>query len=116
MSNLTPVNSQIIDAVQTTKDFVIGQAPQQGPEAVLQLVSQAVGLAVANGSSYLQNILTIDTAVTGKALALMMANPSEVAQYAPVVAQAQAAVAQSIQNFQQVGEAAAAVLAKFSIS
>jgi hypothetical protein len=83
------VNPQIIDAVKQSTDFVFGLNPppswpgkvpvpriSAGAAIAFEKAAQAGALAIQDTTDYQRNIQSISAAAQGKALALMLANPT----------------------------------------
>ncbi|WP_372784952.1 hypothetical protein [Phenylobacterium sp.] len=86
----TAVNPQIVDAVQLSTEYALGfgalntqdadpsTAVSAGAAIAYDKAVQAAALAVQDAADYQRNVLAISTAVQGKAMALILANPAAV--------------------------------------
>jgi hypothetical protein len=72
---LTPVNSQITDAVAQAGVEVLADAPAQALASVYQVTAQAVGLSMQNALANQQGMNSIDTSVTTQAVNLLYSIP-----------------------------------------
>ncbi|MEM7049618.1 MAG: RebB family R body protein [Acidobacteriota bacterium] len=108
------VNPQIVDAVETTNAIVLSKAATMGMGAVSQQIAQAVGLAVQDSVDHLQNALTLDSAVSGQALAIILADPEKIPQAELALQKANQVVQDSIQDVEEIGKAVASVLSDLS--
>lgn len=68
----TTVNPQITDAITQTNVKVLAEAPAQALAMVYQVLSQVVGLTMQNGASAQQNMQTVASAATAKAVEVIM--------------------------------------------
>lgn len=80
------VNSQITDAVATTTNWALGFAPlddqtatastriSAGGAIAYDKAAQAAAISVQDAADYQRNVLSISTAVQGKAMAMMLAS------------------------------------------
>lgn len=68
----TRVNPQITDAITQTNVKVLAEAPAQALAMVYQVLSQVVGLTMQNGASAQQNMQTVASAATAKAVEVIM--------------------------------------------
>jgi hypothetical protein len=68
----TKVNPQITDAITQTNVKVLAEAPAQALAMVYQVLSQVVGLTMQNGASAQQNMQTVASAATAKAVEVIM--------------------------------------------
>jgi len=112
MSNgnaLTTVNPQILSAVETANNAVLGAAAKEASAMLAQMAAQALGIAIQDGVDHLQSILTIDSAVTGKALAMIIAGDQDQNAAAAIAASA-AAVASAITELESIGTAVGQVI------
>jgi hypothetical protein len=105
------VNKQIIDAVTQSTSFALGLQPtgdlakvSAGASIAYDKAVQAAAFAVQDAADYQRNVLSISTAVQGKAMAMILADPANLE--GPVIAWA-LAVASSIVAPIAAGEAAA---------
>jgi len=106
---LTAVNQQILSAVETANHGVLGAAGKQASAMLAQMASQALGMAIQDGVDHLQQMLTLDTAVTGKALAIIVGGGNDQAA-TEAMAKATAAVASAIQDLEQIGAAVGRII------
>jgi hypothetical protein len=113
MADLTKVNPQILDAVNTTNSIVVGAAASEGVGIVRQQVAQSTGLAIQDAVDQLQQLLVLNSAVTGKAMAVIFTNQEQIPQALLAVETMQSAVNTGVGWFQQIGDAAASILAKY---
>lgn len=82
----TPVNSQIVDAVETSTTWALGFGNMGGgtPAGATRIsaggaiaydkATQAAALSVQDAADYQRNMLSISTTVQGKAMAMMLAS------------------------------------------
>jgi hypothetical protein len=71
MTETTPVNGQITDAVTQANVKVLGDAPAQALGTLYQVMAQSMGLSMQNAVANQQNMSTIDTAVTTQGVNLI---------------------------------------------
>jgi len=107
------VHPRIVDAVAVTNDAVLGKAETQASGALAQMVAQTLGMAVQDGVDHLQSSLTIDSAVTGKALAMILAGDDD-QDATKAMTKANQAVQFAIQDLEEIGKAVAAVISDIS--
>lgn len=104
MSNLSQINSQVLDP-QVVKTEGAGKAYQS--------VANSMAITVQDATDYLRTNLMVSAAASAVCIEKMVENPANVVEYGPVLAAAQANIATAIENFTQVGMAAANVLKNF---
>lgn len=104
MSNLSQINSQVLDP-QVVRTEGAGKAYQS--------VANSMAITVQDATDYLRTNLMVSAAASAVCIEKMVQDPSNVAKYGPVLAAAQANIATAIENFTQVGMAAANVLKNF---
>lgn len=118
------VNSQIIDAVKQSTDFVYASppndlAPGHGTGTVYAntvaypKVSQAAAFAVQDATDYLRNITAMSTAAQGVIFSMMVKNKEQAPLYIPILQQVQAAVTAAQNNLKDVGTSSAQILKDF---
>ena len=110
MDTALVVNPKIKDAVTTTNQAVLGAAAQEAVAAVRQQVAQSTGLAIQDAIDQLQQTLVLNSAVTGKALSIILTEPEKAPQALLALQTAQSAVNNSISWMTNIGEAAAGIL------
>ncbi|HYI72152.1 MAG TPA: RebB family R body protein [Skermanella sp.] len=71
MTETTPVNGQITDAVTQANVKVLGDAPAQALGTLYQVMAQSMGLSMQNAVAKQQNMSTINTAVTTQGVNLI---------------------------------------------
>jgi hypothetical protein len=76
------LNAQILEAIERSKAFAV-DAPAVG--ITRQQVAQACALAIQDAADYQRNVMSVSNVAQGKALAMMMANPAFIEQYAAVL-------------------------------
>lgn len=114
-----PVNPQIIDAVKQTQEFILGTKVQSGDEVsfaatiAYQKVTQAAAFSVQDATDYLRNIMSISSTAQGVVLKLMIEHKEEAPLYAPIIAEAQAAVTAAQANLAAVGTTASDIVSSF---
>lgn len=86
MPDPTTVNPQITDAVATSTNWALGFAPlddgtanvstrvSAGGAIAYDKAAQAAAISVQDAADYQRNMLSISTAVQGKAMAMMLAS------------------------------------------
>jgi hypothetical protein len=72
MADPTTVNSQITDAITQTNVKVLAESPAEALAMVYQILGQVVGLTMQNGASAQQNMQTVASAATAKAVEVIM--------------------------------------------
>lgn len=112
-TDLVKVNPQITDAVAVTNSAVLGAAAQEAVAAVRQQVAQSTGLAIQDAVDQLQQILVLNSAVTGKALAIILTEKEKIPQAVLAMETAQSAVTVSIGWMADIGKAAAEILNEY---
>jgi poly-gamma-glutamate capsule biosynthesis protein CapA/YwtB (metallophosphatase superfamily) len=65
------VNPQITDAITQTNTKVLAEAPAQAMAMAYQMLAQAVGHSMQNATMTQQNVQTIASAATAKAVELI---------------------------------------------
>ena len=105
MINLSQINSQVLDP-QVVRTEGAGKAYQS--------VANSMAITVQDATDYLRTNLMVSGAAIAVCIEKMVAAPEEnVETYGPVLEKAQQNIATAIENFTQVGLAAAEVLSKF---
>lgn len=113
MPDLTTVNPQIKDAVAITNATVLGAAVKEALSVVRQQVTQSTGLAVQDSVDQLQQLLVLNSAVTGKALSIILTDQEKIPQAMLAMETIQKAVTTGIGWFQQIGDTASKVAGEF---
>lgn len=116
MTDLTIVNPQIKDAVTTTNTAVLGASSQTALGAVRQQVAQSTGLAIQDAVDQLQQLMVLNSAVTGKALSILLApttTPEQAQNATSAMTTIQGAVQQGISWFESVGQAASGIIQNY---
>jgi hypothetical protein len=113
MADITKVNPQVIDVINTVQSATMG--PQvvktSGAGKAYQSVAQSTAIAVQDAADTLRNLSTIATTAIGVAMAQFLATKDPA--YMPVIAEAQAVMTQATVNFTSVGTAAGQILKSF---
>lgn len=116
-TDLVKVNTQIVDAVQQTRNAVRISADDTSKvlDAGIgyQKASQAAAFAVQDATDYLRNVMTIASTTEGIVLKLMIEHKEEAAQYLPILTAAQGAVSAAAAALTAVGTAATGVASHF---
>lgn len=116
-AGLVTVNSQIVDAVQQTRNAV--RIAADDTSKVLdagigyQKASQAAAFAVQDATDYLRNVMTIASTTEGIVMKLMIEHKEEAALYLPILTAAQGAVSAAAAALTAVGTAATGVATNF---
>lgn len=113
MADLTTVNPQIKDAVNTTNSIVLSAAAKEGISIVRQQVAQSTGLAIQDAVDQLQQLLVLNSAVTGKAMAVIFSDPEQIPQALLAMETIQGAVNTGVGWFQQIGQAASTIVSNY---
>jgi len=90
----TKVNQQIVDAVKVSTSYALGFGPLETGAPDGQQVSagaaiaydkaiQAAALSVQDAADYQRNVMSLSAAVQGKAMAMMLADPTDEALLVP---------------------------------
>ena len=132
--NGPPVNAQIIDAVEKSTDFVFGfgagsnagtaagTAPTQvynaGSAIAFEKAAQATAYQIQDAADYERNMLSINGAAQGKALALMFEDvveekPEKFVEHALIYVLAIAGTFAAGATTEFIGESASNVLTKY---
>jgi len=93
----TAVNKQIVDAVAQSTNYALGFAPlgpqtdpgtpvSAGAVIAYDKAIQAAALSVQDAADYERNVLSLSAAVQGKAMAMLLANPSDLQLLVPFAA------------------------------
>ena len=88
------VNAQIVDAVDKSTSYALGFAPlgpqtdpgtpvSAGAVIAYDKAVQAAALSVQDAADYQRNVLSLSAAVQGKAMAMLLAEPENVALLVP---------------------------------
>lgn len=85
----------------------------QATGLAVQSVATSTAVAIQDGSTYMRNVTTMASAAIGVALAQLVATKD--AKWAEVIQHAQKAVSGAAQNFQQIGEASAAIMKAYPV-
>lgn len=85
----------------------------QATGLAIQSVGNSTAVAITDGSTYLRNVTTMASAAIGVALAQLVATKD--AKYAEVIQHAQKAVTTAAKNFQEIGDASAAVMKAYPV-
>jgi hypothetical protein len=121
----TAVNPQIVDAVQTSTEYVFGfeQMPggpgdiagrlSAGGAVAYEKAAQAAAIEFQDAADYQRNVLSISSVAQGKALAMMFAEPAKIPQYAIIYILAMAGSLVAEITAGQIGQQAATTLEKF---
>jgi len=116
-----PVNSQIIEAVQRSTNFVFGlddsfqtsgTALSSGATIAYEKAAQAAAFAIQDAVDYQRNMLSITSAAQGKALAMILAGVN-VTEAAQAIAAATALATAAIANVTAIGTSIDAMLTGF---
>lgn len=111
MANLNP---QIVQAVEKTREEVVGSAREEALAIVFQQVAQAGGMAIEDAVDNLQSLLTLNIAVVGKALEIILFGPkSKIDDAVKAITEIGKAVGSGITNLKDIGSAASQVLKEF---
>lgn len=98
---MTGVNSQIVDAVEKARQMVVDGADRNTNALVQPMIAQAMGMALQNAVSHLQNLQTLEAAVTSQAVILLLEDP----EAEPAANRAIEIMQQAIRNsIQQIAE------------
>lgn len=98
---MTGVNSQIVDAVEKARQMVVDGADKNTNALVQPMIAQAMGMALQNAVSHLQNLQTLEAAVTSQAVILLLEDP----EAEPAANRAIEIMQQAIRNsIQQIAE------------
>jgi len=91
---------------------LLQSAQQTGNGRAFQSISQSIAISVQDAADNLRNLQTISTTAIGVAMAQLLATGDP--KYSTVLEKAQSVMANAIQNYQKVGEAAGSVLGQFT--
>ncbi len=86
---------------------------QQCAGKIYQSVAQSAAIAVQDAADALRNISTIAGTAAGVAMAQLLANPGQAAEYGEAVAASQQMMAAAVANFEAIGASAAQMLRNF---
>jgi len=106
------LNQQIVEAVQTTNQTVLGASGKEGAAVAYQKVAQAAAFSVQDATDYLRNVMTMASTATGVCLQLMIAKETT-SPYTDIIEAATKAVTSAQQNFDAVGKSAGTVVSDF---
>jgi hypothetical protein len=85
---------------------------EEGAGKAYQSVAQSSAIAIQDAADNLRNLNTITTTAIGVAMAQMLATKSP-EPWKTIIAEAQGTSHKAVQNFQEIGSAAASILSGF---
>jgi hypothetical protein len=113
MADITKVNPQVIDVINTVQAATMG--PQvvktSGAGKAYQSVAQSTAIAVQDAADTLRNMSTIATTAIGVAMAQFLATQNPI--YLLVFIEAQKVMTNANANFTSTGTAAGQILRSF---
>jgi hypothetical protein len=113
MADITKVNPQVVDLINTVQAATMG--PQvvktSGAGKAYQAVAQSTAIAVQDAADTLRNMSTIATTAIGVAMAQYLATKDK--DYLKAIDEAQTVMTNATQNFTNIGAAAGEILRGF---